>query len=78
MGEFKPHELVLFNKNACDMHSFRVAILLSVCVVVSLGRWLVSWSIIEATQVDLTFQMLFEEIKSGKLDCIPQSQELRN
>ena len=49
MGEFKPHELVLFNKNACDMHSFRVAILLSVCVVVSLGRWLVSWSIIEAT-----------------------------
>ena len=29
-----------------------------------------SWSIIEAKEVDLTFQMLFEEIKSGKFDCI--------
>ena len=32
-----------------------------------------SWSIVEATEVDLTFQMLFEEIKSGKFDCILQS-----
>ena len=47
MVKIKPHELLLFNNNARDMHSFRVA-MLSVCVVVSLGKWLVSWSIIEA------------------------------
>ena len=49
--------------------------LLNVCIV-SLGRQLVSWSIIEAAEVKLSFQMLFEEIKSGKSDCIPQSEEL--
>ena len=48
MVKFKPHELLLFKNNARDMHSFRVAMLLSACGVVSLGKWLVSWSIIEA------------------------------
>ena len=51
--------------------------LLSVSVVIALRRRLVSWSIIEAAEVDLTFEMLFEEIKSGKFDCVPLSEDLR-
>ena len=41
------------------------------CMVIALGRWLVLWSSKEAAEVDLMFEMLFEEIKSGKFKCIP-------
>lgn len=46
--------------------------LLSVCTVVSLRRWLVLWSIIEAAEVDLTFLKLLK-----RLIMIPQSEKLR-
>ena len=55
MVKFKLHELLLFN-NTHVTCIFRVVMLLSVCVVVLLGKQLVSWSIIEAAEVDLTFQ----------------------
>ena len=50
---------------------------LSVCVAVSLGRRLVSWTIIEIVGEDKTFETLFNEIKAGKFDCINIDDDLR-
>ena len=53
------------------------AMLLSVCVVVSLGRRLVSWCIIEAQDSDMSFLMFFTTIKHGKFESIPTSSKLQ-
>ena len=45
--------------------------LLSMSIVIALGRRLVSWSMIEAAEVDLTFEMLFGEIKVVNLTVFP-------
>ena len=48
--------------------------LLSICVVVSLGRRL---CIIETQDSDMSFLMLFTAIKQGKFESIPASSELQ-
>ena len=53
------------------------AMLLSVCVVVSLGRRLVSWCIIETQDPDMSFLMFFANIKQRKFESIPTSSELQ-
>ena len=53
------------------------AMLLSICVVVSLGRRLVSWCIIETQDSDMSFLMFFTAIKQRKFESIPTSSELQ-
>ena len=53
------------------------AMLLSVCVVISLGRQLVSWCIIEIQDTDMSFLMLFTAIKQGTFESSQASQELQ-
>ena len=43
---------------------------ISVCVVLSMGRRLVSWTIAQLKGEDRTFEALYNEIKAGKYDCI--------
>ena len=61
------------------MHSLVVlfVMLLSVCVVISLGRRLVSWCIIEIQDTNMSFWMLFTAIKQGMFESIQTSQELQ-
>ena len=53
------------------------AMLLSVCVVLSLGWRLVSWCIIETQHSDMSFLMLFTAIKQGRFESVPTSPELQ-
>ena len=53
------------------------AMLLSICVVVSLWQRLVPWCIIETQDSDMSFLMFFTTIKQGKFESIPTSSELQ-
>ena len=61
---------------AVQCRSF-VAMYLSLCVTVSLGRRLVQWTIIDIQGEDRTFHTLFNEVKAGKFECIEVIDELK-
>ena len=57
--------------------SFFVAMYLSPCATVSLGRRLVQWTIIDIQEEDRRFHTLFNEVKAGKFECIEVIDELK-
>ena len=55
------------------------AMLLSICVVVSLGQQLVLWCIIETQDSDISefLDVVFTTIKPGKFKSVPTSSECK-